>query len=69
MLRKIAFMMEVDSYNTQKAIKRAYRLVEEGADIIDVGGESARPGASAIPQEQEVSRDTTSNQGAYVKII
>tara|TARA_B100001989_G_scaffold54077_1_gene35463 strand:- start:13224 stop:14291 length:1068 start_codon:yes stop_codon:yes gene_type:complete len=43
-------------YNTKKAIKQAYRLVEEGADIIDVGGESTRPGASIIPQKQEVCR-------------
>ena len=31
-------------------------MVEEGADIIDVGGESTRPGASIIPPEIEVSR-------------
>ena len=43
-------------FNTKKAIKQAYRLVEEGADIIDVGGESTRPGASIIPQKQEVYR-------------
>lgn len=35
---------------------RARRMVEEGADIIDVGGESTRPGAHAIPAEEELRR-------------
>ncbi len=42
-------------YNTSKAIDQAYKLVKEGADIIDIGGESTRPGATVIPQENELS--------------
>ena len=38
------------------AIKLAERLVEEGADILDVGGESTRPGAEPVPVEEELDR-------------
>ena len=43
-------------FNTTKAIDQAYKLVDEGADIIDIGGESTRPGATTIPQEDEYNR-------------
>ncbi len=43
-------------FNTKEAIKQAYKLIEQGADIIDVGGESTRPGALAVPQKVEISR-------------
>ncbi|UCE17857.1 MAG: dihydropteroate synthase [Gemmatimonadota bacterium] len=39
-----------------RAVDRAAKMVEEGADIIDVGGESTRPGSDAIPPEQELYR-------------
>jgi dihydropteroate synthase len=32
------------------------RLQEEGADIIDIGGESTRPGADLVALEEEISR-------------
>lgn len=38
------------------AIKRAYEMVEEGADIIDIGGESTRPGSEPVPLEEEIAR-------------
>ena len=38
------------------ALTRAKQLVEEGADIIDVGGESTRPGAPPVPVEEELKR-------------
>lgn len=37
----------------EKAIARAYEMAEQGADIIDVGGQSTRPGHIAIPPEEE----------------
>ena len=43
-------------FNTTKAIDQAYKLIEEGADIIDIGGESTRPGATTIPQKDEYNR-------------
>lgn len=39
-----------------KAIKHAVKMVEDGADIIDVGGESTRPGHTQISEEEEMER-------------
>ncbi len=38
------------------AVNHALQMVAEGADVIDVGGESTRPGASAVPLEIELHR-------------
>jgi dihydropteroate synthase len=38
------------------AVERGLQMLEEGADIIDVGGESTRPGAAEISVEEEISR-------------
>ena len=38
------------------AVAHAQVLVEEGADIIDVGGESTRPGSQRVPDEEQVRR-------------
>jgi dihydropteroate synthase len=38
------------------AVERAQRLAEEGADLVDVGGESTRPGAPPVPAEEERRR-------------
>src|SRR3954470_24367302 len=38
------------------ASDHAMRLISEGADIIDVGGESTRPGAEGVTTEQEMQR-------------
>lgn len=38
------------------AIKHAEKLLEEGADILDIGGESSRPGAPQVPLDVELSR-------------
>lgn len=38
------------------AIDQALRMVEEGADIIDIGGESTRPGAEAVSADEEIAR-------------
>ena len=44
-------------FNTpEEAIRRAKNLIEEGADIIDIGGESTRPGATPISWEEEWAR-------------
>jgi len=40
----------------EDAVRQAERLVEEGADIVDVGGESTRPGADPVPVDEEKSR-------------
>lgn len=38
------------------AVAHALRLAEEGADVLDVGGESTRPGAEDVPLEEELRR-------------
>ena len=45
-----------DYLETAAAIKRGMELVEQGADIVDVGGESTRPGAARVTLEQEQLR-------------
>jgi len=40
----------------QAAIDHALQLIEDGADILDVGGESTRPGAVAVPVDEEYER-------------
>jgi dihydropteroate synthase len=39
-----------------RAIEHALELIRDGADLVDVGGESTRPGAPAVPVEQELER-------------
>jgi dihydropteroate synthase len=44
-------------YNTREAAReRANRMVDAGVDILDVGGESTRPGAEVVPVEEEIAR-------------
>lgn len=39
-----------------QAVKQALRMLDDGADIIDIGGESTRPGADPVPLETELER-------------
>ena len=41
---------------TDAAVAHALRLVEEGADLLDIGGESTRPGAAEVEAEEELRR-------------
>lgn len=44
-------------YNeVEEAVKHAKELIEAGADIIDIGGESTRPGASYVTEDEEIAR-------------
>jgi len=42
--------------SAEAAIAHGLRLVEEGADLLDVGGESTRPGSQGVPVEEELRR-------------
>ncbi len=42
--------------DTDDAVEYGLKMIEEGADIIDIGGESSRPGAVAVPLEEEIAR-------------
>ncbi len=43
-------------FDKSAAIRRAIQMVEDGADIIDIGGESTRPGSESITIDEELSR-------------
>ena len=60
---KSAFVMGIvnttpDSFwsESRGGIERAFALIEEGADILDLGAESTRPGSSYISEEEEIKR-------------
>jgi len=44
------------SATLKDAQKTAHEMIDAGADIIDVGGESTRPGSDPVPQEEEIRR-------------
>lgn len=57
----------------QSAVAHACRMVEAGASIIDVGGESTRPGAKPVPLQEELKRvipiiEALSERGFYVSV-
>jgi dihydropteroate synthase len=43
-------------FTTEKAVEQGKRMAADGAQIIDVGGESTRPGAEAVSAEEELAR-------------
>ncbi len=42
--------------DVQRAVSQAVQFVAEGADILDIGGESTRPGADPVSQQEELDR-------------
>ena len=51
-----------------RAVEYGRRLAEEGADILDIGGESTRPGSRPIPEEEEARRVIPVIEGVRSKI-
>lgn len=45
-----------EHFSLEDAVARARKMVDEGADILDIGGESTRPGADFVPAEEEIRR-------------
>lgn len=43
-------------YNLDNALRRIEQMITEGADIIDIGGESSRPGSVGVPEVEELRR-------------
>jgi len=43
-------------FSSSRAVDRAFEMVDNGADIIDIGGESTRPGSDFISKEEELQR-------------
>lgn len=45
------------NYNdSERAKEHAMKMIDDGADIIDIGGESTRPGADPVPEKEEINR-------------
>ena len=42
--------------NSSEAVVHARQMIEEGADMLDIGGESSRPGADGVSAEEEIRR-------------
>ncbi len=58
---------------TEKAVQHGLELRAQGADIVDVGGESTRPGAKPVPVEEELRRvipviERLAREGVYVSV-
>ncbi len=51
-----SFSNQGEHHEREAAIAHGLRLAAEGADIIDVGGESTRPGAERVPIEEQLAR-------------
>ncbi len=45
-----------DYYSTEEAVIHAKQLIQEGADILDIGGESTRPGSKSVSVDEELNR-------------
>jgi len=43
-------------FTPQAAVDRAWQIAEEGADILDIGGESTRPGSLGVTEDEELER-------------
>ena len=56
--------------STNQAVEHALRLAEEGADILDVGGESTRPGAESVADflrgQRVIFRDKLEQRGKVI---
>lgn len=53
---------------SEMAVAAGVRMAEEGADMIDIGGESSRPGAEPVPEEEELRRVLPIVKGLVGKI-
>ncbi|MEP7061416.1 MAG: dihydropteroate synthase [Betaproteobacteria bacterium] len=60
-------------FDTERALARARQFIADGADIIDIGGESTRPGAAPVTEQEELARvipvvRALASQGACVSV-
>ncbi len=42
--------------SVENAVNRAMKMIEDGADILDIGGESTRPGSDPVTVDEEIDR-------------
>ena len=65
---------EGSRYQADDAITKIEKMIEEGADIIDIGAVSSRPGAEAVSEEEELERirpicNSVKNRKLYEKAV
>ncbi len=60
-----------DSFDVGDAVRRAKEMLQQGAKIIDIGGESTRPGAKEVPVDEEIARvlPVVKEMGAFDTLI
>lgn len=58
-----------DFFDPEKAISHAIELVDEGADVLDIGGESTRPGSDPVSPDEEIRRVVPVIEGVIAKGI
>lgn len=58
-----------ETHSAQSLIKKAKKMVDDGANIVDVGGESTRPNAKAVSLDEELSRVIPVIQGLPKDIV
>ena len=52
----IHFMMAVGSMAVEEIVAEAEKMLNDGADILDIGGQSTRPGSELISADEEIER-------------
>ncbi len=62
-----------EAFAVDDAVRRGRAFLAEGADILDIGGESTRPGAEPVPEAEEIRRvvpviETLAAEGALISI-
>ncbi len=62
-----------EAFAVDDAVRRGRAFLAEGADILDIGGESTRPGAEPVPEAEEIRRvvpviETLATEGALISI-
>ena len=56
-------LIHICKFNTlDAALKHTEEMIRDGADVIDIGGESTRPGHVVISEEEEIARDVYKRQ-------
>ena len=55
-------------FDTDRAVAHALEMTEQGADILDIGGESTRPGATPVGEEEELHRILPVIEGIVARV-
>ncbi|MBS3944044.1 MAG: dihydropteroate synthase [Melioribacter sp.] len=55
-------------FSTESAIEHGLQLIKEGADILDIGGESSRPGSEPVKDDEELNRVIPVIEGIIKKV-